>query len=278
VRAALGVRADESLVRETRAELRLDEPVTTQFVDYVRGMLRGDFGTSIATRQPVSDVLDQRLPSTLDLAMAAFIVTLACALPIGLLVGIACRNGRRPLLGLSFSGVAGFFSVVPEFLLAVGMVFVFGVSLGWLPVAGADGASSYLLPVAALAAAPTAVLARLVRIETEAAFQEGYVQTARAKRLPARTIYIKHVLPNALTSALTVGGLIFGGLIAGTVLVEDVFSWPGLGSTMVSSIVGKDYPVVQAIVLVYGTGVLMVNLVVDLLLVWVDPRSSVLEQ
>ena len=278
VRAALGAGADESLVAATRSQLRLDESVTTQFVDYVRNVLEGDFGTSIATRQPVSDVLAQRLPPTLGLTLASFVITLTLAMPIGLLVGIACRNGRRPVLGLSFTGVAGFLSVVPEFLLAVGMVFVFGVSLGWFPVAGADGASSYMLPVAALTAAPTAVLARLVRVETEAAFHEGYVQTARAKRLPARTIYIKHVLPNALTSALTVGGLLFGGLIAGTVLVENVFSWPGLGSTMVSSIVGKDYPVVQAIVLVYGAGVLLVNLVVDLLLAWADPRSSVLEQ
>lgn len=108
--------------------------------------------------------------------------------------------------------------------------------------------------------------------------QEGYVQTARAKRLPPHTIYVKHVLPNSLTAALTVGGLLFGALIAGTVLVENVFSWPGLGSTMVEAIVGKDYPVVQAIVLVYGAGVLLVNLVVDLLLAWVDPRSAVLEQ
>jgi peptide/nickel transport system permease protein len=158
------------------------------------------------------------------------------------------------------------------------MVFVFAVTLQWFPVAGRGGAGSFVLPVAALAAAPAAVLARLVRVETDAAFQEGYVQTARAKRLPSRTIYIKHVLPNSLTSALTVGGLMFGGLIAGTVLVENVFSWPGLGRTMVDAIVGKDYPVVQAIVLVYGTGVLLVNLVVDLLLAWVDPRSAVLEQ
>ena len=278
VRAALGAGADESLVVETRAELGLDQPVTTQFVTYVGNVISGDFGTSITTRQPVTDLLSQRLPSTLGLTVAALVATLVLAIPIGLLVGIACRHGRRPALGLSFTGIAGFLSVVPEFLLAVGMVFVFAVTLGWFPVAGRYGPGSFVLPVAALAAAPAAVLARLVRVETQTAFQEGYVQTARAKRLPPHTIYVKHVLPNSLTAALTVGGLLFGALIAGTVLVENVFSWPGLGSTMVEAIVGKDYPVVQAIVLVYGAGVLLVNLVVDLLLAWVDPRSAVLEQ
>jgi peptide/nickel transport system permease protein len=278
VRAALGAGANPQVVAQTRTELGLDRPVTTQFVTYLGNLLHGDFGTSIATRQPVSDVLAQRLPGTLQLTVAAFMITLLIAIPLGLLVGVACRNGRRTLLSLTFTGVAGLLSVVPEFLLAVGMVFVFAVSLEWFPVAGMSSARSYVLPVAALAIAPAAVLARLVRVETEAAFHDGYVQTARAKRLPARTIYVKHVLPNALTSALTIGGLLFGGLIAGTVLIETVFSWPGLGSTMVNSIVGKDYPVVQAIVLVLGVGVLLVNLVVDLLLAWIDPRSSVLEQ
>lgn len=278
VRAALGAGADENLVVDTRAKLGLDQPVTAQFVTYLGNVASGDFGTSITTRQPVIEILAQRLPSTLGLTAAAFVATLVLAIPIGLLVGIACRHGRRPALGLSFTGIAGFLSVVPEFLLAVGMVFFFAVTLGWFPVAGRSGAESFVLPVAALAAAPAAVLARLVRVETEAAFQEGYVQTARAKRLRSHTIYFKHVLPNSLTSALTVGGLMFGALIAGTVLVENVFSWPGLGRTMVDAIVGKDYPVVQAIVLVYGTGVLLVNLVVDLLLAWVDPRSAVLEQ
>jgi peptide/nickel transport system permease protein len=277
VRTALGAGADQQLVDETRAQLGLDRPVLEQFGTYLRDTATGDFGTSITTRQPVGDVLAQRLPGTLELTALSFLLTLSVAIPLGLMVGVACRHGRRRILGAVFTGTAGLLSVLPEFLFAVAMVFVFGVSLELLPVAGQDGWQSYILPVLALSAAPTAVLARLVRVETTSALQDGYVQTARAKRLSRSTIYLRHVLPNAMTSALTVGGLLFGGLIAGTVLVENVFSWPGLGSTMVSSIVGKDYPVVQAIVLVYGAGVLLVNLLVDLLLAWIDPRSSVLD-
>jgi ABC-type dipeptide/oligopeptide/nickel transport system permease component len=277
VRAALGAGADERLVSATRTQLGLDRPVIEQFISYVQGIAGGDFGTSIATRQPVSDVLAQRLPGTLSLTLVAFVLTMAVAVPLGLGAGVATRDGRRPLVGAAFTGVAGFLTVVPEFLLAVGLVFVFAVTLDLLPAAGQDGWQSFVLPVLALAAAPVAVLARLVRAETIATLKDGYVQTARAKRLSRRRIYLRHVLPNAMTSALTVGGLLFGGLIAGTVLIENVFSWPGLGSTMVSSIIGKDYPVVQAIVLVYGAGVLLVNLVVDLLLAAVDPRSTVLD-
>jgi len=277
VRTALGPGADQQLVVETRAQLGLDRPVLEQFGTYLHDTATGDFGTSITTRQPVGDVLAQRLPGTLLLTALSFVLTLGVAVPLGLAVGVACRNGRRRFLGAIFTGTAGLLSVLPEFLLAVAMVFVLGVSFELLPVAGQVGWQSYIMPVLALSAAPTAVLARLVRVETASALQDGYVQTARAKRLSPGRIYLRHVLPNAMTSALTVGGLLFGGLIAGTVLVENIFSWPGLGSTMVSSIIGKDYPVVQAIILVYGAGVLLVNLLIDLLLAWVDPRSSVLD-
>jgi peptide/nickel transport system permease protein len=278
VRASLGADAPESLVVQTRAQLGLDQPILLQFWDYLRGVAVGDFGMSIASRLPVSDVIAQQLPGTLTLTAAAFVLTMLVAVPLGLGMGVLCREGRHRFVNLVFTGVAGLISVIPEFLLAVGLVFVFAVTLQWLPVAGRGGAASYVLPVSALAAAPIAVIARLVRVETAAALREEYVQTARAKRLPPVTIYVKHVLPNALTSTLTVGGLLFGGLIAGTVLVENIFAWPGLGNTMVSAIVGKDYPVVQAIVLIYGVGVLLVNLAIDLLLAWINPRSSILER
>jgi peptide/nickel transport system permease protein len=152
---------------------------------------------------------------------------------------------------------------------------VFGVSLHALPVAGRAGPSSYVLPVISLAAAPTAVIARLVRVETIRSLQEDYVRTARSKRLAPATIYLRHVLPNVLTAALTSAGLMFGALIAGTVVVENVFAWPGIGATIVNSITGKDYSLVQGIVLVYGALILSVNLLVDLALAAIDPRSGV---
>lgn len=134
-----------------------------------------------------------------------------------------------------------------------------------------------MLPVVALAAGPAAVLARLVRVEMLAVLRADYIRTARAKRLPSWLVYLRHALPNALTSTLTLGGLLLSAMVAGTVLVENVFAWPGLGSTIVQSILAKDYPVVQGVVLVYGLGVLLVNLAVDVALALLDPRSTIRE-
>jgi peptide/nickel transport system permease protein len=154
---------------------------------------------------------------------------------------------------------------------------VFGVRLGWVPVAGQSGPASYVLPVMALALGPAAVLARIVRVETLTVLQADFIRTARAKRLPDRLVLARHALPNALTATLTLGGLMLSSLVVGTVLVESVFAWPGLGSSMVASIVGRDYPVAQGVVLVYGAGVLLVNLLVDVALALLDPRSTIRE-
>jgi peptide/nickel transport system permease protein len=156
-------------------------------------------------------------------------------------------------------------------------VYVFGVRLGLAPIAGRAGPDSYVLPVLALALGPAAVLARIMRVETLAVLDADYIRTARAKRLPDRRLYLRHALPNSLTATLTLAGLLLGGLVAATVLVENVFAWPGLGSTIVQSILSKDYPVVQGIVLVYGLGVLLVNLAVDVGLALLDPRSTIRE-
>ena len=157
------------------------------------------------------------------------------------------------------------------------LVSVFGVNLGWLPVAGNDTPSSYVLPVLALAIGPAAILARIVRVEMLAVLEADYVRTARAKRLPRAGSTCGHALPNALTATLTLGGLLLSAMVAGTVLVENVFAWPGLGSTIVPSILTKDYPLVQGIVLVYGVGVLLVNTLVDVALALLDPRSTIRE-
>jgi CubicO group peptidase (beta-lactamase class C family) len=178
---------------------------------------------------------------------------------------------------LSFTAVAVVLGAIPGFLLAFGLIDVFSVQLGWTPVALQGGFSSYALPVLSLAIGPAVILARILRLEVLAALQADYVRTARAKRLPSARLYLGHVLPNALTATITVCGLLLAGLVAGTVLIENVFAWPGLGQTMVASIISKDYPVVQGIVLVYGTGVLLVNLVVDVTLALLDPRSTIRE-
>jgi peptide/nickel transport system permease protein len=149
------------------------------------------------------------------------------------------------------------------------------VKFGLLPVAGKTGPSSFVLPAAALAIAPTALLARIVRIETVKVLGSDYMRTARSKHLPRRIFYLRHVLPNTLTGAITIGGLVFGSLIGGSVVIENVFGWPGIGTTLVKAILARDYPIVQGTLLIFGMLVLLVNTLVDVVLALINPRSVV---
>lgn len=275
VRAALGVDAPPNLVAERRRLLGLDNPLWQQYLDYIAGLTRGDLGTSTLSRLPVADTVADRLPATLEIALLSFAVVMALAVPLGLITAVHTRGGRHRGTELGFTATTALLASVPEFLLAVGLVYVFAVELNWLPVAGRDGPSSFVLPVLALSLGSVGALARVVRVEILAVLEQDYIRTARAKRLPAHLIYLRHALPNALTGCLTLGGMLLMGLIVGSVLVENVFAWPGLGTTIVQSILQRDYPVVQAVVLVYGTGVLLVNLGVDVLLAVLDPRSTI---
>jgi peptide/nickel transport system permease protein len=277
VRAALGPTAPAPLVAAKRAEMGLDDPLLVQYWHYVEHLFTGDLGTSVVSQLPVSQIVSQRLPATLGLALLAFLVAVAVAVPVGVAMGVLTRRGHGRRSELAFTTGSVVLGIIPDFLVGVGLVYVFGVKLGWLPVAGNDTPSAYVLPVLALAIGPAAILSRIIRVEMVAVLQADFVRTARAKRLPARTIYLGHALPNALTASLTLGGLILSAMVAGTVLVENVFAWPGLGSTIVSSILNKDYQVVQAIVLVYGVGVLLVNTLVDVALALLDPRSMIRE-
>ena len=277
VRAALGPTAPAALVAARRASLGLDDPLWQQYLDHLLGVLTGDLGSSLGSSLPVSQIIGQRLPATLELALLSFLVVVALAVPVGVGMAVLTRGGRRRRAELAFSSGSTVLGAIPDFVVGVAFVYVFSVTLGWLPVAGRTTPSSYLLPVLALAIGPAAALARIMRVEMLTALRADHVRTARAKRLPAAQVYLKHALPHALTASITLGGLLLGALVAGTVLVENVFSWPGLGSTIVSSILEKDYPVVQAVVLVYGAGVLLVNLAVDVVLSLLDPRSVIRE-
>jgi peptide/nickel transport system permease protein len=278
VRAALGMNAPTELVEAKRQALGLDDPLLTQYVHYLGNLLHGDLGESITTQLPVSETIAQRLPATASLAVLAFVVAILVAVPLGVAVAVATRRGRRRRTELAFAGSSVVLGSIPDFLVGVALVAVFAVNLGWFPVAGRTDASSYVLPVLALALGSAAVLARIVRVEMLSVLEADYVRTARAKRLPALRINLRHALPNAVTATLTLGGMLLASMIAGTVLVENVFAWPGLGSTIVQSIVTKDYPVVQGTVLVYGFGVLFINTLVDVALAVLDPRSTIGEQ
>ncbi|MEQ6900832.1 ABC transporter permease [Nocardioides sp. YIM 152588] len=275
IRAALGMTAPAELVASKRASLGLDDPLLVQYVHYLGNLLHGDLGESIGSQLPVSEVIAQRLPATASLAFLAFGAALAVAIPLGVLVAVATRRGRRRRTELGFAGTSVVLGSIPDFLVGVALVAVFAVNLGWFPVAGNDGAAAYVLPVTALAIGPAAVLARIVRVEMLSVLEADYVRTARAKRLPALRINLRHALPNAVTATLTLSGMLLASMVAGTVLVENVFAWPGLGSTIVQSIVTKDYPLVQGTVLVYGVIVLVVNNLVDIALAVLDPRSTI---
>ncbi len=277
VRGALGPTAPTALVEARREALGLNDPLWMQYLSYLKGLFTGDLGTSLTSQLPVADVIAQRLPATLTLAVLALALSVAVAVPLGVGMGVLTRRGRGRRSELAFTTSSVVVGTIPDFLVGVGLVYVFGVSLGWLPVAGNATPESYVLPVIALALGPAAILSRIIRVEMVSVLEADFVRTARAKRLPSRTIYLGHTMPNALTAALTICGLLLGALVASTVLVENVFAWPGLGRTIAQSILSKDYPVVQAIVLVYGVGVLLANTVVDILLALLDPRSMIAE-
>ncbi|WP_406289115.1 ABC transporter permease [Embleya sp. NBC_00896] len=275
VRGALGIAATPEAVATREHALGLDRSLPSQYRHFVTGLFHGDLGESITTRMPVSDLIGERLPATMEIALAAFVLVMLVAIPLGMAAAVYTRNGRRRRGELAFIGTTGAISAIPEFLLAVGLTSVFAVSLGWFPVALRDGPDSYVLPVLALSIAPIASLARIVRVEALRVFEADYMRTARAKRLPARLVYLRHALPNLLTSSLTLGGLLLGGLLAGTVLVENVFAWPGLGMTIVQAIIQKDYPLVQGVVLVYGAAALLINFAVDCAVALADPKSTI---
>jgi peptide/nickel transport system permease protein len=277
VRAALGPSAPQSLVAQRKADLGLDKPLVTQYVDYVRNVLHGDLGTSMTSGESVTDVIRQRGPLTLKLAGIAFLIAVLAAVPLGLLMAALTRDSRRRGVELGFTATTGAIAAIPSFLIAVALVYLFAVTWRVFPVAGHAGVSSYVLPVAALVLAPIASLSRVVRVEGLRVLDQDYIRTARGKRLPARLVYPRHALPNTLTPTLTLAGLLLGGLIAGTVLVENIFSWPGLGTTLVQAVVQKDYPTVQAVAVVFGTVVLLANFAVDIALGAIDPRSTILD-
>lgn len=277
VRGALGSTATTELVASKRESLGLNDPLWEQYLHYLKGVFSGDFGTSLISQLSTSDIIAQRLPATLWLAALGFLLALAIAVPVGIAAGVLTRRGHGRRTELGFTTTSVVLGTIPDFMIGVALVYVFGVQLAVLPVAGNGSASAYVLPVVSLAIGPAAILARVIRVEMVTVLQQDFIRTARAKRLPNARVYLSHALPNALTAALTLSGILLSAMVAGTVLVENVFAWPGLGSTIVSSILNKDYPVVQGIILMYGIGVLLINTIVDVALALLDPRSMIRE-
>ncbi len=274
VRASLGMSASPQEVAAARANLNLDQPLLKQYFDYLGNVVTGDFGDSIIRRIPVTQIVAAGLWNTVILTLAAFALALVIAIPLGSIGAAIAETGLKRRQDFAFTAVTTLGASVPEFLLGVGLVFVFAVSWPVLPVAGSDGPVSFVLPVLALSMAPAFSLARILRTEGTRVLREEYIRTARAKRLTGWRVHTRHVLPNVVPTGLTVGALLLGGMLAATVLVESVFSWPGLGEAFVQAIQDKDYPVVQTIALIYGAMVLLLNLAVDVAIVVIDPRAD----
>lgn len=264
---AAGPEADEETVQMVRERLGLDRPLPEQFVLFVKKTVTGDFGISIRSQRPVIDEVAERFGPTLLLTVAA----MAWAVVFGLLIGIvsAVKRGRWPdRLGMAFavSGIS-----MPPFALGILLMEVFSVWLGWFPTVGAESWRHYVLPSITLGAGVAAVMARFTRSALIEVLSEDYVRTARAKGLPARQVLSRHALRNALIPVVTMMGLQFGFLLGGSIVVEKVFNWPGMGRLLVDAVEMRDYPVMQTCVLLFSMEFLLINLAVDLLYGWLNP-------
>ncbi|GAA2073470.1 ABC transporter permease [Aeromicrobium halocynthiae] len=271
-RLVAGMDADDNAVEVARQNLGLDRSLPAQFVSYVGGLFRGDLGTSFATRQPVTAEIAQKIGPTMELALIGMVLILLVGIPLGLLGAVSTRKGGRTFEVL-FSSGTGAMAAIPQYLVATFLAFLFAVTWQIFPVAGAGAISAAILPAVAIAVRPAAAIARLVRVRTLEVLETPYVRTARSKRLPAWKLYGWHVFPNAITTMLAMGGVLFASLIGGAVIVEQVFARPGLGTALVNGVLLGDYPVVQGIVLLLGFSVVLVNALVDILLGVVDPRT-----
>jgi peptide/nickel transport system permease protein len=256
-----------------RRAMGLHLPVHEQFAVYVGQLARADLGDSFTGQKTVMDVITQRVGISVQLAASALLVVLVIGIPVGMAMGAFTRESRHQRAEVTYTAVTSIVGALPEFLTATLLALIFAVWLRLLPVAGREGADALILPVAAVSLRPIAILSRIVRVETLNVLAMDYLRTARGKRLPVRLIYFRHVLPNVVTAALTIGGLLFSALVGGAVVVENVFVRPGLGTSLVTAVLERDYPVIQGIILVLGVTVVVVNTIVDVLVAIIDPRS-----
>ncbi|HEU5410455.1 MAG TPA: nickel ABC transporter permease [Candidatus Acidoferrales bacterium] len=268
VQQMLGEGATQSDVTQLRHALGLDKPLGAQYVNYLAGVTHANLGESFRFQQPVAKVVLEHYPATLELAFAALIVCCAIGIPAGILAAQKRATtadhavGFFTLLGLS----------VPNFALGPLLILIFSVLIGWLPVSGRGGLSHLILPAVTLGAALAAILTRMVRTSVLEQLSSDYVRTARAKGLSERAVLLRHAFRNALIPILTILGLQFGTLLAGTIVTETIFSWPGIGRLAVQAIEARDYPLLQGCILLIAVSYVIVNLLTDLVYAFADPR------
>ncbi|ECA9272585.1 glutathione ABC transporter permease GsiC [Salmonella enterica subsp. enterica serovar Enteritidis] len=266
-RLIAGPEADAQVIALVRQLLGLDQPLHVQFWRYITHVLQGDFGTSMVSRRPVSEEIASRFLPTLWLTITSMI----WAVLFGMAIGIAAavwRNRWPDRLGMTLAVTGISF---PAFALGILLMQIFSVDLGWLPTVGADSWQHYILPSLTLGAAVASVMARFTRSSFVDVLSEDYMRTARAKGVSETWVVLKHGLRNAMIPVVTMMGLQFGFLLGGSIVVEKVFNWPGLGRLLVDSVDMRDYPVIQAEVLLFSLEFILINLVVDVLYAAINP-------
>jgi ABC-type dipeptide/oligopeptide/nickel transport system permease component len=276
VQQMLGEGATAADLSALRHQYRLDLPLHIQYFDYWRDVLHGDLGRSIRLNDTVVHLISTRYPYTIELTISALLLGLILAVPAGVAAAVKRSRWQDQSIGLiSLFGLS-----VPAFALGPVLILVFSIGLGWLPVSGAgpegifsaDGWKYLVLPSIAMGVSLAAILTRMVRTAMLEELNRDYIRTARAKGLSETAVVYRHALPNALVPIVTVVGLQFGALLAGAIVTETIFSWPGLGRLVVSAISGRDYALVQGSLLAIGLTYVLVNLLTDLTYRWINPR------
>ena len=255
-------------VELVRKELGLDKPLIEQYITYMGGLFQGDLGTSLKTKRPVTEEIGERFMPTFWLT----VWSMAWAVVVGLIIGVVSatkRNKWQDYLGM-FGAVSGL--SLPSFWLGLMLIQVFAVMLGWFPSGGMDSWKSYILPSFTLGMGVAAVVARFTRSSLMDVLKEDYIRTGRSKGLNERNVIWGHGLRNAMIPVVTMTGLQFGFLLGGSVVIETVFSWPGLGKLLIDSVAYRDYPVIQAEMLIFALEFILINLIVDLLYGVLNPQ------
>jgi peptide/nickel transport system permease protein len=268
--AMLGDTAAPADLAGMRHQLGLDRPVLAQYASFLAGLARGDLGESISYRQPVARLIAERYPATLELAAAGLLVAILIAFPLGFIAGAKPGGaGDIGAMGFAILGIS-----VPHIYLGPLLMIVFSLDLRWLPLTGRGGIAHLVLPALTLGTALAAIVARMLRQSLIAVSSSDYMRTAIGKGLSRRAALLRHGLRNALTSVVTLLGLQLGGLLTGALIVEMIFSWPGLGRMLISAINARDYPLVEGCVLTFALTYVVVNMATDAVYAMVDPRVS----
>lgn len=266
----LGDMATPEAIANLRRALELDRPLPVQYLAYMKRVLRGDFGLSLRAQRPVVEVVLERVPATLKLSVTASTLALVVGIPVGVLAALK-RGSLFESTGFALSLLG---QAMPGYWLGLLLINVFSVGLGWLPVSGSDTPAHIVLPAVTLSAFMLGLNVRLARSSMMEVMGQDYIRTARAKGLSHVAIILRHTLKPILIPVVTVVGLQIGTLLSGAVVTESIFAWPGIGSLAVLAIFQRDYSVVQALVLLSALTFVLLNLLVDVLYVYLDPRIA----